>query len=39
MSDLSKEKVEEVHKMCKRMRLAALDMALSSGSRGGARQW
>lgn len=34
MNEFSKEKLEKTHKMCRRMRLAALDMALSAGSRG-----
>jgi len=34
MCNLSQEQINEVHEMCKRMRLDALDMALSSGARG-----
>ncbi|MDL2305369.1 transketolase [Bacteroides sp. OttesenSCG-928-D19] len=34
MNDLSEEKLNEVHEMCRRMRIDALDMALTSGLRG-----
>lgn len=34
MNNLSQEKLKDIREMCKRMRLQALDMALSSGARG-----
>ena len=34
MCNLSQEKINEVREMCRRMRLDAFDMALSSGARG-----